>query len=246
MKTGKSKEAAIRICKASVFDEGVESLSEDEMVAMEHMKKEMYNEMFSEVVDKAWSKKIIDKLYAQGLDATKFEWTLNKIHSYFMKNQYWKMVKNLDDATIDEIIASMAQMYPTETQNYNEKATTFWSFSDLGEFKEVKEGDKVQIQIMRTGKWKHPMYGEVIITPQTINDVVENFNSNTRGIDIAVDENHEENHKALGWFRELKKQGKDALNATIELTKMGAELINQGAYKYFSPEIAFNKRDEET
>lgn len=34
--------------------------------------------------------------------------------------------------------------------------------------------------------------------------------------------------------------------ATLELTKKGAELLNEGAYKYFSPEIVFQKKDEET
>lgn len=34
--------------------------------------------------------------------------------------------------------------------------------------------------------------------------------------------------------------------AKLELTQKGADLLNEGAYKYFSPEIVFFKTDEET
>ena len=117
---------------------------------------------------------------------------------------------------------------------------------EFSDGKVFEAGDKVQIQIMRSGKWSHPMYGEINITPEVLTDVKKNFDEQARGIDLAVDENHESNHKALGWFRELTKKGKDSLFATIELTKKGAELLSEGAYKYFSPEIVFNKQDEES
>ncbi len=109
-----------------------------------------------------------------------------------------------------------------------------------------KAGDKVDIQIMRVGAWNHQMYGKVKVTEKTLQDVVTNFEERKRGIDLAVDENHEPNHKALGWFKDLYVKGKDALFASIELTKKGADLLTEGAYKYFSPEIVFKKIDEET
>lgn len=74
-----------------------------------------------------------------------------------------------------------------------------------------------------------------------------NFDANVRQIELAVDENHEPNHKALARYRELTLQEKnETLFASLELTKKGAELLNEGAYKYFSPEIVFKKQDEET
>lgn len=196
---------------------------------MKHKALAMDSSFFEEVIDKDWSKRIIDKLYSKNLDATKFEQTLWAIKSYFMKNEYWKAVKSIKDSTIDEIIDDvLARSGNMPQECYNEdKETTMWTFSDVGEFKEIKEGDRVEIQIMRTGKWDHPIYGKVIITPETLDDVVENFNNNTRGVELAVDENHEPNHKALGWYKELKRVGKNALNASIEVTKMGADLLNQ-------------------
>lgn len=71
---------------------------------------------------------------------------------------------------------------------------TVWGFSEMGsEFsdKTFAAGDQVEIQIMRTGKWQHPMYGEIDITAAVLSDVKKNFDEEARGIDLAVDENHE-------------------------------------------------------
>jgi len=121
----------------------------------------------------------------------------------------------------------------------------FWIFNEF-EFKEVKEWEQVEIQIMRKWKRNHPMYWEVKVDDSTLDDVVKNFEENKRWVDLAIDENHESNHKALWRIRKVYKKGTDALFATIELTKMGAELVSKWAYKYFSPEIIFNSKDPET
>ena len=76
----------------------------------------------------------------------------------------------------------------------------------------------VEVQIMRIGKRNHPSYGEIEVTADTLVDVKKNFEENKRGIELAVDENHEDNHKALGWYRELFIVA-DGLYAKIELTK---------------------------
>lgn len=119
-------------------------------------------------------------------------------------------------------------------------------FSEFVNDREFKKGDTVQIQIMRTGKWDHPLYGEFAVTTETLNNVISNFNNKKRGVKLVVDENHEDDHKALGIFQSLYQQGQDALFAIIELTKRGADLLTEGAYMYFSPEIIFEGEDEET
>lgn len=60
-----------------------------------------------------------------------------------------------------------------------------------------------------------------------MNDVLQNFESRERGIDLVVDENHEPDHKALGVFQQLYMEGKDALFAVIKLTKKGADLLTE-------------------
>lgn len=120
-----------------------------------------------------------------------------------------------------------------------------WFFYDIGNFAEVKEGQKVKIQIMRVGQWQHQEYGDVIVTPQTLIDVKRNFDDNVRKIDIAIDENHDPDHKALGWIRSLDIKDNDSLWAEIEITALGSRLLSDGAYKYFSPELSFDYKDGE-
>lgn len=128
-----------------------------------------------------------------------------------------------------------------------------WLFSELvfseivKDDHEFKAGDKVEIQIMRVGKWNHLQYGEIKVNEKTLQQVKENFDENIRGVRLAVDENHEPGHKALGWFEELELRNDDKeLFAEIKLTKKGAEILTDGLYRYFSPEIFFSMKDDET
>lgn len=120
-------------------------------------------------------------------------------------------------------------------------------YTKLGKFTDPQNGDIVTIQIMRIGKRKHPVYGAFEVTAETLQEVIQNFIENKRWLELAVDENHEGNHIALGWIRELELQDNDTkLFAKIELTQLGAEKLARGEYKYFSPEIIWQTTDDET
>lgn len=218
-------------------------------------------------------KRILEALYDKELNAQDLNAAIWRLREWIMKQP--KMADLLDETDdeaiekiIDEMLAERAkwncphpvccaetpEAFTAALKSADEKIKKMhakarsWFFTGL-DFKEkkLKAGDVVTIQIMRTGTWKHPMYGEVVVDKQVIEDVVTNFKERKRGIDLAVDENHEENHKALGWFREVyaEDDGKSCF-AKIELTSKGAELLNEGAYKYFSPEIVFAAEDAET
>lgn len=58
-----------------------------------------------------------------------------------------------------------------------------------------------------------------------LDDFIKNFQENKRGVDLAVDINHEPNHKAVGWIKNLAKKGGDAVFATVEWTKEGLDLV---------------------
>ncbi len=219
-------------------------------------------------VSEKFAKRILKLLYDKELDAEDLNAVLWRAREWFMKNRMPSLIEKLTDkeieGLIDQLIVERAMWQSdcprdvccAETVEELESAfnslgspEAVWFFNAL-EFKDKKEfkaGDVVRVQIMRTGKWEHPMYGEVKITKKTIKDVVLNFKSKKRGVELAVDENHEPDHKALAWFKELisENDGND-LFADVELTKKGADLLNEGAYKYFSPEIVFSKLDEET
>jgi phage I-like protein len=105
-----------------------------------------------------------------------------------------------------------------------------------------------QIEIMRTGTWKHPVYGNFSITENDLDDFILHFIENVRGIDIAIDLEHGETpHKSAsaGWIKHLTKQG-NSLLAEIEWTDLGKEKLKSKEYKYFSPEFKFSYEDHET
>jgi phage I-like protein len=105
-----------------------------------------------------------------------------------------------------------------------------------------------QIEIMRTGTWKHPAYGQFSITENDIDEFILHFNEKVRGVDIAIDLEHGETpHKgaSAGWIKSLAKSG-NSLLAEIEWTDLGKEKLKAKEYKYFSPEFKFSYEDHET
>lgn len=110
------------------------------------------------------------------------------------------------------------------------------------------ENENKLIEIMRTGKWKHPTYGDLEITNNTLDNIIINFNDNVRGVNIAIDLEHgESSHKgeAAGWIKRLEnKNGR--LLAEVDWTKLGEEKLKDKIYKYFSPEFKFIYQDAET
>jgi hypothetical protein len=101
------------------------------------------------------------------------------------------------------------------------------------------------IQIMTTGKWKHPQLGEIQITRDDLLKFKENFDKRVRGVDIAVDVSHNPDAGAVGWFEELRVDG-DKLFGKVKWTDEGAELVKSGKYRYFSPEFMFRWTDPAT
>lgn len=110
------------------------------------------------------------------------------------------------------------------------------------------EQDTKLVEIMRTGKWKHPSYGELEITENTIDNIIYNFNDNVRGVDISIDLEHGESSykgEAAGWIKRLEKKN-GRLLAEIDWTKLGKEKLKDKIYQYFSPEFKFVYQDAET
>jgi len=106
-----------------------------------------------------------------------------------------------------------------------------------------------EIEILHAGIWEHPNYGEIKITDEDIDLFIQSFNDKIRKVDIAVDQEHMPEKGAAGWFKSIRKvfdDGKTKLKATIEWTKLGTQLIQDGIFKYFSPEFNFAYEDMET
>jgi hypothetical protein len=106
-----------------------------------------------------------------------------------------------------------------------------------------------EIEILHAGVWEHPNYGEVKITEEDIDKFIQAFDDKVRRVDIAVDQEHMPEKGAAGWYRSLSKvfeDGKIKLKAIVEWTKLGTQLIQDGIFKYFSPEFDFAYEDQET
>jgi len=102
-----------------------------------------------------------------------------------------------------------------------------------------------EIQIMRTGSWNHPLYGKFTIKDEDMDLFVKHFYENVRGVDLAVDQEHVPGGGAAGWFKDVFKRG-NTLWAKIAWTPLGAQLIKDKVYRYFSPEFDFDYKDPET
>jgi phage I-like protein len=212
------------------------------------------------------ARKVLGMVYAKKLTAEDFNSVLWRIREQFIRERLWPEVERMKDADLEAVIdgliadrakwcggvpecVSCAETPEALATALADRPAGAWFFTEFGEKgKTYAAGDTIEIQIMRVGKWEHPEYGDVEVTRQTLKEVKKNFDDKVRGIDLAVDENHEEDHKALAWYTELffKDGDRDRLFARMSLTKLGADKVNNGEYRYFSPEIAFRYTDAET
>jgi phage I-like protein len=107
-----------------------------------------------------------------------------------------------------------------------------------------------EIQVVPTGKWKHPVYGEMEITPAHIAEFVQNFKNKVR-LDIPINAGHDNGMsggelRAIGWFTDAIDRGVNGLWCGVKWTEEGKQLLTQGAFKYFSPEFYEKYSDPET
>ena len=108
-------------------------------------------------------------------------------------------------------------------------------------------GEQKLLHVLPLGKWDHPSYGEMEITPATVDEFVRNFDARVR-LDIPITEGHEvaDEKPAVGWFKKLHNRGAEGLFAEVDWNARGLEALNNEEYKYFSPEFHFAYNDPET
>lgn len=110
-----------------------------------------------------------------------------------------------------------------------------------------------EIQVVPTGTWDHPAYGEMAIDSKAIAQFVQNFKDKVR-LKIPITAGHDTGMgggeygelPAIGWFTELIDRGVNGLWGAVDWTQQGKDLIAQGAFKYFSPEFYETYTDPET
>ena len=93
------------------------------------------------------------------------------------------------------------------------------------------------LQAMPFGKYDHPVYGEIEITPERAQEFAANVNNGVRGQDLDIDYDHKANGgEAAGWVKKAEVRN-DGLWLFVDWTKKAFDLIKSKAYRYFSPEF---------
>lgn len=117
---------------------------------------------------------------------------------------------------------------------------TYGYYVDLSGLSFSEGSDTTWIELMKVGKYDHPVYGSIDFTPEKLQQFADNVAANVRGVDLAIDYDHSSvktgNSEAAGWIKQVKFEG-GVLKGLVEFTKTAAEKIRSKAFRYFSPEF---------
>lgn len=110
---------------------------------------------------------------------------------------------------------------------------------------ELNFSEPVWLEALPARNYHTPMYGEVPVTVEKLNKMVNGFKQGIRGQDIAVNFDHgmdrAKGNKAAGWYKDFEigqssVDGSPTLKALVQFTDEAANEIKAGAWKYFSME----------
>jgi len=94
------------------------------------------------------------------------------------------------------------------------------------------------IMALKYGKYDHPIFGSIDITPERGQAFVANERANVRGIQMDIDYDHKRMRMdAAGWVIETAARP-DGVWYHVEWTDEAADKIRSKQYKYFSSEFA--------
>jgi hypothetical protein len=109
----------------------------------------------------------------------------------------------------------------------------------------LDDNNESWIHILPVGKYQHPKYGEIDITPERVRRFATNVNRKIRGQDLDIDYDHKKRtDEAAGWIKSADVRS-NGLWALVEFTKAAAQKIRDKAYRYFSPEFADKWQDNQ-
>jgi hypothetical protein len=110
---------------------------------------------------------------------------------------------------------------------------------------ELAEGQTQSwVTLTRTGNFSDPRYGDFMITPTHLTQMVENFNKRTLGQDVFIDVAHRPNDGAAAKVLKLSVEN-GRLRALVEWTAFGLDAVKSRGFAYLSAEYHENWRDNE-
>lgn len=102
------------------------------------------------------------------------------------------------------------------------------------------------IQALPLGTYDHPIHGDISVTPDRVRRLVDNFYAKVRVTDLDIDYDHKAFvGKAAGWVRAAEART-DGLWLLVEWTTEAYKSLQEGEYRYFSPEFADTWTDPKT
>lgn len=124
-------------------------------------------------------------------------------------------------------------------------------FGEVG-MQTIEEGvdlSTLVFEFIHSGKVYTNKYGDVQFSPEQLQEIVDNFNNDVAGMEIAVDINHDPEKRAYAWIEpssmyvaaSTKEEGASSLYGRLyRFTPEGDHFVRTGAFRYFSIEVHFN------
>jgi phage I-like protein len=102
-----------------------------------------------------------------------------------------------------------------------------------------------QVQVLRCGDFN---YGgeDLNITPDMLSKMKQNFDMNTRGVDLAIDYSHNAFGEAAGWIKSLTLSTDGTqLWASVDWTPAGMDKVKSKEFRYLSADFMLDYVDNE-
>lgn len=109
--------------------------------------------------------------------------------------------------------------------------------SEYGYVTTLSEDVPNRVEALKVGKFAHPVYGSIEITPERLQNFAASVNDKVRGIDPDIDYAHKaRTDEAAGWIKSASVEG-DSLFVEVDWTAAAQQKIKDKEFRYFSSEI---------
>lgn len=153
-------------------------------------------------------------------------------------NGRWFATKEAALAQARALYAKLGDKAKVQTEEGNPRNAFFFSATPEA-LLDGTDGPK-WVEAIMPKTYSVPAYGDVVITPEKIDNFISNLNDNVRGQDIAIDYEHgldpSKGKKAAGWIRGARKNNDGKLELAIDFTEPAKQEIINKEWKYFSLE----------
>lgn len=136
----------------------------------------------------------------------------------------------------DEAVKHMQALYANSKKDYH-LLLDVAHFSDIVD--DTENPNVKWVQAWRYSTWKHPVYGDIKVTPQLVQQFKEHLDSNTLGQEILVNYDHymdpAKGRKSAGRVVDIEAR-EDGGWYKVEFTQEAIQEINDKQWRYLSPE----------